>query len=152
MLCEDVGLREEPTSFMLYRGSRHAAHASLVVRGWLEGYEALEVPHKGLSSWSFLEGDKNSGARTYFLDRKVGTLFVADVPMDDTFLDVFVDDAYFARHGLREAEIIVGTGDPNLLIQAGLTSCRVQVNGQEFGPKKADLARSALLSHGSWAE
>jgi hypothetical protein len=152
MLCEYVGLDEEPDSFMLYRGSRNSAHAILVVKAWLAGKKLLAVPHKGLSSWSFIEGDKKSGARTYFLDRSVGTLFIAEVPMDDTFIDVFVDDAYFAHHGLHEAEIIVGTGDPRLGISAELARCRVQVGGQEFGVEQAELSRDALLSRGLWPE
>lgn len=152
MLREDLGLNEVPDSFMLYRGSRDSAHAVLVVKAWLAGQTTLAVPHKGLSSWSFLEGDQRSGARTYFLDRSVGALFVAKVPIDDTFIDVFVDDAYFATHGLREAEIIVGTGDPRLEISAELARCRIQVGGQEFCMEQAKLARDALLYRDLWPE
>ena len=151
-LCEAVGLAETPRGFVSYRGSRDGKHAVLVVRQWLAGRKTLAVPHKGLSSWSFLEGDRDSGARTYFLDCSIGTLFVAEVPMDDTFLDVFVDDAYFARHGLREAELVIGTGDPRLEIRADLSRCRVQVDGQEFGLDGAEFAKDALFAQGLWPE
>lgn len=142
-LSDYLGL-DLPRSFVAYRGTKDPDVAITIVNAWESGMETFKVPHVGLSSWSFLEGDSNSGARHHLKGGQPGSLLVAEVSLEETFLDVFVDDAYFAHHGLREAEIIVGNGSPDMEISAMSNRCRILVNRQEYGPETAMEAREAL--------
>lgn len=101
-------------------------------------------PHRGLSSWSLLEGDEHWGARSHYISGEIAALLVAEVSLDNTFVDVLVDDGYFAHHDVREAEVIVGTGDPRVPITLLPSECKVRVGGQEFGIEDRSKAEGVL--------
>lgn len=131
-LATMVGLVGAPEWFTVYRATDWSGALAAVLSAWEFELDAVRVPHVGLSSWSLLEGDKRSGAMTHLEKHRNGVVIVVDVPIEDTFADVLVDDGYFARYGMRECEIIVGTGNPTLEILGYPKRCLVRVEGVDY--------------------
>lgn len=128
-LATYVGLPSFPETFVVYRGVHGEKAAKSVIEAWMNGEPEIGVLHSGLSSWSLLE----SGARHYFDAHRWGVLAKTTVPFENTLLDVLVDNGYFARHGCREAEVVIGTGSAEDRIVAPAEDVRVRVDDQEFG-------------------
>ena len=133
-----------PSAFRLYRAQPGPEVARAVVDAWSRGLTEFRLDHRGLSAWSLLEGHAATGARTHLATNARGALAPATVPLEDTFLDVLVDDGYFARRGIEEAEVVVGIGDPALDIVCDALAARVKVAGVEYGPERASEAGAAL--------
>jgi hypothetical protein len=150
-LCENVGQPEVPEGFVLYRGVNSREMVRATVRAWeVAPDEMMRIPQSGLSSWSLLEGDDaRNGARHHFLKHSDSVLLKVRVPLERTFLDVLVDDGFFAHKLAREAEVIVGDGDVNLQIQGIPREFRVRLGSQEYGIERLEEAKEAMKEPGS---
>lgn len=127
-----AGLAACPSGFMVYRASNEAHATVAVLEAWASELVHARIPHAGLSSWSLLEGDARSGALTHLEPQRNGVLLAAQVPVENTFMDVLVDDGFFARYGIRECEVIVGIGDPSLEVLGYVHRCRVRLEGVNY--------------------
>jgi hypothetical protein len=141
-LARFVGLDSAPTHFRAYRGTDRQADVISVVESWIEGKPYFRIPHLGLSSWSLLE----RGARHYFDQYRYGVLVQITVSISNTLMDILVDDGYFARHGCKEAELVVGTGNASDVLDANLADVRVRIAGQEYGYQERASAEASLRS------
>lgn len=139
-LARYFGLAGVPEGFTVFRATDWSDAVTAVLRVWEAELDLARVPHAGLSSWSLLEGDERSGAVTHLHQHPNGVIVVADVPIEDTFMDVLVDDGYFARHGIRECEIIVGTGDQDLEVLGYPKRCVVRIEGVDYRYSERDDA------------
>ena len=145
LLCDAAGCEETPDHFIAYRGVQSDSVARAIVDSWLAKNSRVSVPHRGLSSWSLLQ----SGAMHYCKAAgRVGALIVTEISFEKTLLDVLVDNGYFAHHGLKEAEIVIGTGGPSMEISAIADRCKILVDRREYDCTQAKQADQALVERG----
>ena len=126
-LVSILGLEAAPKSFTLYRGNRGADMVKWVTVAWQdESKPFMRVLSKPTASWS-----THTKAADRFYGESLGVKWKAEVPLENTFFDKWVDDHTFISSFWGENEVIAGGGTRNA-IACKKEDVVVRLNGKEY--------------------